>query len=196
MDTETINRELLAFLDASPNSFFAVDNMARALSRAGYRRLGEGEAWALEGGGRYFLTRNGSSLIAFRLPEGPPLGFQIMASHADSPAFRVKPKPVLTVEDSLLRLNTERYGGMILSTWLDRPLSVAGRLLVRENRGGVRSMLVKVDRDLLVIPSLAIHTCIANFSLGVSITLACTRLLVITALLIAAANCVQAFTVS
>ena len=156
MDAQNLCRALMDFLDKSPNSFFTVKNISNTLLEAGFCRLGEGEAWELEAGHDYFTTRNGSSLIAFRLPHEKPLGFQLMASHTDSPTFRVKPNPVLSVEDSLLRLNTERYGGMILSTWLDRPLSVAGRVLLRTTEG-IESRLINIDRDLLVIPSLAIH---------------------------------------
>ncbi|MBR1496876.1 MAG: M18 family aminopeptidase, partial [Oscillospiraceae bacterium] len=156
MDAQNLCRALMGFLDKCPNSFFTVKNISNTLLDAGFRRLGEGEAWELEADHGYFTTRNGSSLIAFRLPHEKPLGFQLMASHTDSPTFRVKPNPVLSVEDSLLRLNTERYGGMILSTWLDRPLSVAGRVLLRTAEG-IESRLINIDRDLLVIPSLAIH---------------------------------------
>ena len=156
MDTDALNRELLDFLDHSPNCFFVVKNMTDILMKNGFQKLSEGERWKLEPGGNYFVTRNGSSLIAFRLPEGDCMGFQLMASHSDSPTFRVKTNPTLTVEGEYLRLNTERYGGMILSTWLDRPLSIAGRVLVKTPEG-LETRLVNIDRDLLVIPNLAIH---------------------------------------
>ena len=156
MDQNQLNRELLDFLDASPNSFFAVRNMADLLTQNGFQKLNEGERWELKSGGSYFVTRNGSSLIAFRLPAGECVGFQLMASHSDSPTFRIKTNPTLTVEGRYLRLNTERYGGMILSSWMDRPLSVAGRVLVRTPEG-LETRLVNIDRDLLVIPNLAIH---------------------------------------
>lgn len=106
-------------------------------------------------GGKYYVTRNGSSIIAFCVPEIIN-GFHIMASHSDSPTFKVKELPEIGVEKKYTKLNVEGYGGMLMSTWFDRPLSVAGRLLVRDKER-IISMLVNVDRDLLVIPSLAIH---------------------------------------
>lgn len=156
MDTERINRELLDFLDSSPNAFFAVANMAKKLERAGFVRLSEGDIWTLAPGGDYFVTRNGSALIAFRVPAGEWSGFNIMASHADSPSFKVKTDPEISVEGNFTTLNIEKYGGMLCRTWFDRPLSVAGRVVIR-TESGVESRLVCVDRDLLMIPSLAIH---------------------------------------
>ena len=156
MDTERINRELLDFLDASPNAFFAVANMSKKLEKAGFTRLDEGEPWTLAPGGDYYVTRNGSALIAFRIPAGEWTGFNVMASHADSPSFKVKTDPEITVEGRFTTLNIEKYGGMLCRTWFDRPLSVAGRIVVRVP-GGVETRLVCVDRDLLMIPSLAIH---------------------------------------
>ena len=156
MNREEINRGLAAFLDESPNSFFAVKNMAGMLEAGGFARLEETEAWDLRAGGSYYVTRNDSSLIAFRIPRETFAGFQILASHCDSPAFKLKPNPVVAGENRSLRLNVEQYGGAILSTWLDRPLSVAGRLLVRSGEG-VERRLVRIDRDLAVIPNLAIH---------------------------------------
>ena len=155
-NVNSINRELIDFLDASPNAFFAVANMAKKLDRAGFTRLSEGDAWTLEAGGDYYVTRNGSALIAFRVPAGEWKGFNVMASHADSPSFKVKTDPEISVEERFTTLNIEKYGGMLCRTWFDRPLSVAGRVLVR-TPDGVESRLVCVDRDLMMIPSLAIH---------------------------------------
>ena len=107
-------------------------------------------------GGRYYMTRNDSSLIAFRIPKGEVRRFQIGAAHSDSPSFKVKETPEMGVEGHYVRLNTEGYGGMIQSTWLDRPLSVAGRVIV-ETENGPRTRLVNLDRDLCVIPNVAIH---------------------------------------
>ena len=156
MNTDRINRELLEFLDASPNAFFAVDNMAKKLKKSGFQRLYETEAWRLEEGGDYYVTRNDSALIAFRIPDGGWRGFNIMASHADSPSFKIKINPEISVEDNFTTLNIEKYGGMLCRTWFDRPLSVAGRVIVKTPEG-VESRLVCVDRDLMMIPSLAIH---------------------------------------
>lgn len=111
---------------------------------------------SLKKGGKYYTERNDSSVIAFAVPAGTVKGFHMAAAHSDSPCFKVKEKPELTVEDHYMRLNTEKYGGMILSTWMDRPLSVAGRLAVR-GTDGIQSRLVNIDWDLCVIPNVAIH---------------------------------------
>jgi aspartyl aminopeptidase len=149
-------RELLGFLDKSPSSFHAVWNMKNILIDNGFTELNEKERWQIKAGGNYFVTRNDSAIIAFSIPEGNVDGFRIAASHSDSPAFKIKENPEITVENKYVKLNTEGYGGMILSSWLDRPLSVAGRIIVKEN-GRLVSKLVNVDRDLMIIPNLAIH---------------------------------------
>ena len=151
-----ISRQLLAFLDASPSCYHAVDNVAEELMAAGYTRLYEGEHWHLEEDGRYFTLRGDSSLIAFRIPNRDFRGFVIAAGHSDSPTFKVRETAEVPSAGNCLRLSVESYGGMVMRSWLDRPLSVAGRVMVREN-GRVVSRLVDVDRDLLVIPSVAIH---------------------------------------
>ncbi len=149
--------DMLRFIGRSPSSFHAVEAIRQRLSAEGFRELAEADPWELSRGEGYFVTRNDSSLIAFRLPGGAePKGFHIVASHSDSPTFKVKEKPELRVEERYVCLNTEKYGGMILSTWLDRPLSLAGRIAVREGNRIV-TKLVNIDRDLLVIPNLAIH---------------------------------------
>ena len=102
------------------------------------------------------MTRNGSSLIAFRVPKKPEGGFMLAAAHSDSPSFKIKQNPEKLSAGHYVQLSTEKYGGMIMSSWLDRPLSVAGRLLVRE-KDGLAVKLVDVDRDLLIIPNVAIH---------------------------------------
>ena len=153
---EKINGELLNFLDNSPTSFHAVANMRNMLEDAGFKRLLEGEAWSLEEGSGYYVTRNDSSLIAFRIPKRNFIGFQIMASHSDSPALKIKDNAEIQVEKHYVKLNVEKYGGMLCAPWLDRPLSVAGRIVVR-TKEGVATRLVNVDRDLLIIPNLAIH---------------------------------------
>lgn len=149
-------KKLMDFLDKSVNAFFAVENMKEILQAEGFSPLYEGDDWKLERGGKYFVTRNGSALIAFHLPEKPFQGFQIIASHSDSPVFKIKTDPEMEVEQAYIQLNVEKYGGMICAPWLDRPLSVAGRVLIRTKKG-VASKLVNLDRDLLLIPNLAIH---------------------------------------
>lgn len=147
--------EMLSFIKASPSCFHAVENITKRLLDNGYTELFEGENWSVVRGGKYFVTRNGSSTIAFAVPErcdAPK--FMVVASHSDSPTFKIKDTPEL--DGTYTRINTERYGGMILDSWLDRPLSVAGRVMVR-TEGGVSTRLVNVDRDLLLIPHVAIH---------------------------------------
>ena len=147
--------ELLAFIDAAPTAFHAVKRVADALEAAGYVRLHEEQLWRLVPGGRYFVTRNHSSLIAFRLPEGGLTHFQIVASHSDSPCFKLKPNAERAAQGCAL-LNVEKYGGMLMSSWLDRPLSVAGRLIVKDN-DGLKTVLADVGRDLAIIPNVPIH---------------------------------------
>lgn len=154
--TDTINRDLLEFLEYSPSPYHAVANMAAMLDKEGYLRLEEGTAWQLSAGQKYYVTRNGSALIAFRIPKKNFTGFQIMASHSDSPVFKIKSNAELEVDKKYLKLNVEKYGGMLCAPWLDRPLSVAGRIVV-QTEAGVETRLVAVDRDLMIIPNLAIH---------------------------------------
>ena len=153
---QEITRRLLAFLDASPSCYHAAANVAEALLKAGYTRLYEGEPWQLTEGGRYFVLRGGASVIAFRVPRRDFRGFMIAAGHSDSPTFKVRETAELPAAGGCLRLSVEPYGGMVMRSWLDRPLSVAGRVVVRE-AGRLAARLVNVDRDLLVIPSVAIH---------------------------------------
>ena len=149
--------ELLDFLYRSPSCFHAVREMQRILEAAGYQRLDEGQRWTIKEGCKYFVVRNQSSVIAFDLPENPERGYRIMASHSDSPCFKIKENPEIVVEDKYVKLNVENYGGMIYSTWFDRPLSAAGRIVCDDGNGGLDERLVNIDRDLLVIPNLAIH---------------------------------------
>ena len=156
-DPKEISRELLSFLDKSPNAFFAVHNMKQMLEDAGFTALKETERWKILPGGSYYVTRNDSALIAFKIPETSDItGFQIMASHCDSPVFKIKPEAEITVENAYVKLNVEKYGGMLCAPWLDRPLSAAGRVIVR-TESGIATRLVNIDRDLLIIPNLAIH---------------------------------------
>ena len=135
---------MIDFVKNSPTAFHAVDSVRKMLG--GFTALREGERWHLEPGGKYYVTRNCSSLIAFTLPEGDLEAFQLVASHSDSPTFKIKENAEITVQDRYIQLDTERYGGMIMNTWLDRPLSVAGRVIVRAEKG-VKTVLVNLDKD-------------------------------------------------
>ncbi len=150
---DTIQR-LFTFLEASPSPFHAAAHAAARLTAAGYIPLREGGPWALAPGQGYFVTRNGSSVLAWRVPAGGITGWRIAASHSDSPTWRLK--GTAAVAEGLARLGTEGYGGMLMATWFDRPLTVAGRAVVR-TAAGLESRNVCLDRDLLVIPSLAFH---------------------------------------
>ena len=145
---------LCGFLDASHSQYHARAYLACTLDAAGYTRLDEAEDWALVPGGKYYVTRGGSALLAFRIPEGSPRGFLISAAHTDRPTFKVKENGEL--DGQYARLAVERYGGQILSPWLDRPLSIAGRVLVKTEKGA-QVKLLDIDRDLLLIPNVAIH---------------------------------------
>ena len=144
---------LFDFIRRSPTAFHAVAEMKRLLLADGYTELSPGAP--VVGAGKYFVTKNASSLIAFRSSGKPERGFLIAASHSDSPTFRVKLDPALG--GRYTRLAVERYGGMIYYTWMDRPLSVAGRVFVRTADGAIEQRLAHIDRDLLTIPSVAIH---------------------------------------
>ena len=152
MDTRI--RGLMEYLDASVSVFHAVDGVCKALEAAGYVRLEEADDWQLAPGGKYFMVRGGSAAMAFRMPAGKPVGFMMSAAHADRPTFKIKENAELT--GKYTRLGVEKYGGMLMAPWLDRPLSVAGRALV-QTETGVQSKLVNIDRDLLLIPNVAIH---------------------------------------
>ena len=125
MNYNHVNKELFSFLDRSPNAFFAVKNMCDVLSETGMTRLYEGASWELEAG-------------AFRIPKADYTGFQIMASHCDSPVFKIKTNAEITIDKQYVKLNVEKYGGMLCAPWLDRPLSAAGRVIVRTEDGIVR----------------------------------------------------------
>ena len=145
---------LCEYLDGARSVFHAAAGIARQLEEAGYIRLAEAGAWDLVPGGKYYVVRGGTAVIAFRIPEGAPKGFLMSASHSDRPGFRVKEN--YEVCGAYTKMAVERYGGMIMSTWLDRPLSIAGRVTV-ETEEGVECKLVDIDRDLLLIPNVAIH---------------------------------------
>ncbi len=154
-------QRLLNFLDASPVNFLAVKNMASALEQAGYRcidpRMALGEVKA---GDKLYVTKNDSSIYAFHIGRRPmaDAGFRMICAHCDSPTFRIKPNAEMTCEGGIVKLNTEVYGGPIMSTWLDRPLTIAGRVIVRgKNALNPATLLLHVGRPLLQISNLAIH---------------------------------------
>ena len=155
-----INR-LLSFLDASPVNFLAVKNITDLLEQHGFRRLDPAmPLGAVQAGDRFFVTKNDSSVYAFRIGSKPlaDVGFRMICAHSDSPTFRIKPNAEMLVEGGLVKLNTEVYGGPIMSTWFDRPLTLAGRVIVRSNDVmQPTTMLLHVKRPLLQISNLAIH---------------------------------------
>lgn len=148
--------KLFEFIDDSPTCYHAVKNVEVRLAEAGFEPLTEKEAFSLESGKKYYVVRNDSSIIAFVLPQKEAKGFRMVASHSDSPCFKVKENPEVTLENTYVKLNVEKYGGMILSTWLDRPLSVAGRVVIKEEERLV-TKLINFDESLCIIPNVAIH---------------------------------------
>ncbi len=150
---------LMSFMDSSVVNFYAVDTICRELDRADFVRLDQADRWQLEPGGRYYVVKNGSAVFAFVAGSGDPaLGFKIISAHSDSPGFRIKPHAEIKAPGNVVKLNTEVYGGPILYTWFDRPLSVAGRVILRGyDPLHPESRLVRFDRPLLTIPHLAIH---------------------------------------
>ena len=154
----TISKELIHFIESSPSCFHAVNFMEDLLLKEQFIQLRENEKWRIQRGGRYFVVRNGSALIAFTVPEQDFPGMRIMASHSDSPSFKIKENPELESENHYIRLNVEGYGGMLCAPWFDRPLSVAGRVITKnKDTGNFEARLINIDRDLVMIPSLAIH---------------------------------------
>lgn len=151
-----ISEDLLQFIEESPTAFHAVASCAKLLQEHGYQRLAECAHWELQKGGRYFVTRNGSSIVAFRVPQVNYSGYRLFCSHTDSPTFKVKEEPELEADQKYTKLNVEKYGGMLMAPWFDRPLSLAGRVQIAVS-GGIEQRLIRIDRDLLLIPSLAIH---------------------------------------
>ena len=146
--------DLFEFLQEGVTPYHAAATAAAWLDAAGFTRLEEADYWNLEPGKGYYILRNGSAVVAWRIPDHAIGGWRITASHSDAPGWKIKSDAV--TNDGCRRLSVEGYGGMIMSSWLDRPLTVAGRVLVR-TEDGVETRLVHFDRDLLVIPSLAIH---------------------------------------
>ena len=152
---------LTEFIKKSPTAYHAVDNLRARLLGEGFTELLENENWQLKKGGKYFVTRGGSSIISFKLPKADYKGFYMIASHSDSPSFKIKENPEIAAAGAYVTLNVEKYGGMLCAPWFDRPLSVAGRVMVRKpSKSGainIETKLVDVDKDLVMLPSLAIH---------------------------------------
>lgn len=153
-------RELINFIYESPTAFHAVDSTRKMLEGSGFSQLREEDRWKLKKGGKYYVNKNSSALIAFIVGMGAVQeeGFRVIAAHTDFPTFRIKPAPEMTAENHYIKLDTETYGGPILNTWLDRPLSVAGRVALK---GGdiynPVTKLVNIRKPILIIPNLALH---------------------------------------
>ena len=159
MEVKSFAREVIEFIDESPSTYHVVKNCSDILDENGFERIMPREKWKIKKGGKYFLKKSSSTIIAFTVGEDFDVknGFKIFGAHTDSPCFRIKPNPEIVTEN-VVRLNTEVYGGPILSTWFDRPLSIAGRVIVKgENSFFPRTVKIKIDEPLLTIPNLAIH---------------------------------------
>lgn len=151
---------LMKFIDKSPSVYHAIKNLGEFLEANGFNRLEQKDSFNLKEGGKYFITNNGSAVIAWQMPKtgGAENGFRIIGSHSDSPTFRIKPNPEIKVNNHFLKLNTEVYGGAILSTWFDRPLSAAGRAVLKtDNLLKPEIRLIDFNKPILIIPNLAIH---------------------------------------
>lgn len=159
--------ELLDFINDSPSCYHVVANVAAILENAGCIKLEEGKRFSLEAGCSYYVTRNSSAIIAFRIPASEasstvtvniePTGFCIVAAHTDSPSFKVKANPELPLGEAYTTINVEGYGGMLMAPWFDRPLSLAGRAFIKQNDGLIVEKLVDFDKDLCQIVNLCIH---------------------------------------
>jgi aspartyl aminopeptidase len=156
----TNTQELLNFINKSKTAFQSAYEIKSILDNQGYAEIKEEDKWDLQKGGKYYITKNDSAVIAFEIGTGDieKDGFRLIGAHTDSPGFRIKPNPEMLAEGNYLKLNTEVYGGPILSTWFDRPLSIAGRVTLKgENPFKPRVELVDVNKPVLIIPNLAIH---------------------------------------
>lgn len=162
-----MQNDFFEFMDCSVTAFQAVAETARRLEREGYERIYEKDAWTIRPGDKKYIVRNDSSLIAFCVPQIQNFGrkaekqdlkgFHMVCAHSDSPCFKLKEKAGIAVEDGYLKLNVENYGGMIKETWLDRPLSLAGRVVVRKEGLSLETKLIDMKEPLFIIPSLAVH---------------------------------------
>ena len=155
MQKKDFNEGLLGFIDASPTPFHATANMAAMFSNAGFIKLDEKDAWALEAGKSYYVTRNDSSLIAFTYPKDTK-NYVMVGAHTDSPNLKLKPNPVIK-EHGMVKFGVEPYGGLLLTPWFDRDLSLAGRISYVDMQGDLKNILIDVKKSIATIPSLAIH---------------------------------------
>ncbi|MCQ2205001.1 MAG: M18 family aminopeptidase [Bacteroidales bacterium] len=153
------SKRLINFIHQSPSPFHVIENMAQMLKDKGFEELCLKKSWNLMPGGKYYARRNGTALIAFTVnQDADTKGLRIIAAHSDAPTFRIKPNPEMMVDRHMVKLNTETYGGAILHTWMDRPLSIAGRVIVRsENPMHPTKRLFDFEKPVGIIPSLAIH---------------------------------------
>lgn len=160
MNSKEFAKNLIGFIHNSPTAFHSVETSEELLKLNGFEKLDARSKWDIKKGGKYYTTKNSSAIIAFtvhtdNLKED---GFRIIGSHSDSPSFRIKPSPEMEVEKTYLKLNTECYGGPILNTWLDRPLAIAGRVVLKgESALRPTETLVNINRPICIIPNLAIH---------------------------------------
>ena len=153
-------QELLDFINKSKTAFQSAYEIKSILDNQGYTEIKEEDKWDLKKGGKYYVIKNDSAVIAFEIGTGEieEDGFRLIGAHTDSPGFRIKPNPEMLIEGHYLKLNTEVYGGPILSTWFDRPLGIAGRVTLKgENVFKPEVKLVDVNKPILIIPNLAIH---------------------------------------
>jgi len=153
-------QELVDFIHQSPTAFHVVENTAKELEQEGFKYLDLTTAWDIKPGGKYYTTKSESALFAFQIGTDQPetSGIKLVSAHSDSPGFKIKPSPEMLADGKYLKLNTEVYGGPILMTWLDRPLSLAGRVLLKSNNPlNPSHRLVDLKKPLLIIPSVAIH---------------------------------------
>ena len=159
MEVKSFAREVIEFIDESPTTYHVVKNCSDILEENGFERIMPREKWYIKRGGKYFLKKSSSTIIAITVGKNFDVkkGFKIFGAHTDSPCFRIKPNPEM-ISENIVRLNTEVYGGPILNTWFDRPLSIAGRVIVRsEDSFFPKTIKIKIDEPLLTIPNLAIH---------------------------------------
>lgn len=150
------SKRLIGFLDTNPSPFHVIAALGKMYENAGFKRLSEKERFEVKKGGNYYVTRNNSSIIAFKIPKKDFKGFNITAAHSDSPTFKIKANAEITAEKNFVKLNVEKYGGMLMAPWFDRPLGIAGRVMVKKGTK-IEENLLHIDRDIIMIPNLAIH---------------------------------------
>ena len=159
MNKFELTKELMTFIDNSPSVFHVVENFEDILNKNDFKKLEKNSRWNLLENGKYYITNNDSSILAFQVGNNLENNFfRLIGSHSDSPTFRIKPNPTMDVKNHFIKLNTEVYGGPILSTWFDRPLSIAGRVIVKgDDAFNPKVLNLNIDENLLIIPNMAIH---------------------------------------